>query len=113
MTLDGVFALHCHTDKNGDLVMQVKLRRNADGILEAHVDDPQRDRDRLFDMVMSLSDFAHEKGLTDVSLHLEEVLDTILKRAKQQPQARPKRDPSQMSKAERLMLVASLSHAQA
>lgn len=35
-------------------------------------------------MVMSLSDFAHEKGLTDVSLHLEEVLDTILQRPKRQ-----------------------------
>ena len=93
--------------------MQVKLRRNADGILQAHVDDPQRDRDRLFDMVMSLSDFAHEKGLTDVSLHLEEVLDTILKRGKQQSQSRQKRDTSKMSKAERLMLVADLNRAQA
>lgn len=64
--------------KQGGSQMYIELRRNAQGILQAHAEDPQRDRDRLFDLVMSLSDFALEKGFTEASLQLEGVLDAIL-----------------------------------
>ncbi len=58
--------------------MYVDLIVPTDGQVVAPRTKSSTDEDRLFDLVMNLSDFAYERGMHLVSYKLEDVLDALV-----------------------------------